>query len=259
MLRYRDDFEPDQGYYTISSIFISQAFLALLRVKTLSQSAYTVVGELGKVMGLDRIPEVKTLRERLTLFFQRTDIHQWAGKLSRDWMRDCAIPDGIFYINGNVAVYYGHQTNMPKRYVTRLKLCMSGSTDYWINDMKGQPYFVVNKVINESMIQTIKQNIIPRLDKDVPNQPTDEQLRENPFSHRYMFVFDRECYSPDFFYDLWQQRIAICTYRKNVDEQWEQSEFQTYQGNFPGGETMSLALAEREVELQSKGSEKKYW
>jgi hypothetical protein len=74
-----------------------------------------------------------------------------------------------------------------------------------------------------------------------------------------MLVFDRECYSPDFFYDLWQQRIAICTYKKNVDEQWDECEFKTYQGKLPGGETVNLELAERGVLLQSKGSKKKIW
>ena len=259
LLRYRDDFEPDQGYYSIASVFMSLAFLSLLRIKTLSQSTFAAVGELGKVIGLDRIPEVKTLRERIALFCQRADILQWAGKLSRDWMHNYVELAGVLYIDGHVVVYFGRHTKMPKRYVTRLKLCMSGSTDYWVNDMTGQPFFVVNKTINEGMIQTIKQDIIPRLDQDVPNQPTAEQLEENKFSHRYMLVFDRECYSPDFFYDLWQQRIAICTYKKNVDEQWDECEFKTYQGKLPGGETVNLELAERGVLLQSKGSKKKIW
>jgi hypothetical protein len=40
---------------------------------------------------------------------------------------------------------------------------MSGSTDYWVSDMTGQSFFVVNKTINEGMIQTIKHDIIPLL------------------------------------------------------------------------------------------------
>lgn len=259
LLRYREDFEPDHGYYSIVSVFMSLAFLALLRVKTLSQSTFTAVGELGKVMGLDRIPEVKTLRQRIALFCQRADIQQWAGKLSRDWMNDHPDLAGVFYIDGHVVVYFGHQTKMPKRYVARLKLCLSGSTDYWVNDVTGQPFFVVNKTINQGMIQTIKQDIIPRLDQDVPNQPTAEELQQDRHLHRYMLVFDRECYSPDFFYDLSQQRIAICTYKKNVNELWDEREFITHQGKLPGGELQQMELAERGVLLQNKGSEKKIW
>jgi hypothetical protein len=40
-------------------------------------------------------------------------------------------------------------TQMPKRFVSRLRLCMSGSTDYWVNDRLGEPFFVVHKTINE--------------------------------------------------------------------------------------------------------------
>jgi hypothetical protein len=53
-------------------------------------------------------------------------IKQWAGKLSKDWMDSFPELAGIFYIDGHVIVYFGHQTKMPKHYVTRLKLCMSG-------------------------------------------------------------------------------------------------------------------------------------
>jgi len=259
LLRYRDDFEPDQGYYSIASVFLSLAFLSLLRIKTLSQSTFIPTGELGRVIGLDRIPEVKILRERIALFCERTNVRQWSGKLSKDWMDDYPELAGIFYIDGHVVVYFGHQTKMPKRYVSRLKLCMSGSTDYWVNDMSGQPFFVVNKTINEGMIQTIKQDIIPRLDQDVPNQPDAVQLHENKYLHRYMLVFDRECYSPDFFYDLWQERIAICTYKKNVTQQWDDCEFNSYKGKLPGGEEQHIELAERGVLLQNVGSSKKIW
>jgi hypothetical protein len=259
LLRYRDDFEPDQGYYSIASVFLSLAFLSLLRIKTLSQSTFIPTGELGRVIGQDRIPEVKILRERIALFCERTNVQQWSGKLSRDWMNDYPELAGIFYIDGHVIVYFGHQTKMPKRYVSRLKLCMSGSTDYWVNDMTGQPFFVVNKTINESMIQTIKHDIIPRLDQDVPNQPDEEKLKENKYLHRYMLVFDRECYSPDFFYDLWQERIAISTYRKNVTQQWDDCEFNSYKGKLPGGQEQHIELAERGVLLQNAGSSKKIW
>jgi len=108
------------------------------------------------------------------------------------------------------------------------------------------------------MIEVIKQEIIPRLDKDVPGQPTHEMLTENIYLHRYMLVFDRECYSPDFFFELWQDRIAICTYNKNVKDKWPDEEF------FPvihehSGLKQEMELAERGVLLQNKGSDKKIW
>jgi len=79
---------------------------------------------------------------------------------------------------------------------------MSGSTDYWINDNTGQPFFVVNELIAGGFIEKIKLEIIPRLNEDVPRQPSKEALEQNPLLSKYMLVFDREGYSPEFFYDI---------------------------------------------------------
>jgi hypothetical protein len=260
LLKYEKDFYPDQGYYSISSIFMSLAFLALLRVRTLAQSSQIPAGEIGKAMGLDRIPEVKTLRERIALFCTKCDIEQWTYKLSKDWLADFPDLAGVLYIDGHVNIYYGHKTQMPKRYVSRLRLCMSGSTDYWVNDHLGQPFFVVNKVINSSILQTIKEDIIPCIDKDIPHQPTINELSDNPYMCRYMLVFDRECYSPDFFYDIWyEQRIAICTYNKNVKDTWPIEEFSVLTGQLPTGEQQEMELAERGILLKNTGSKKAIW
>ena len=259
LLKYEDDFYPDTGYYSVSSVFISLAYLALLRIKTLAQSSSIPSGELGKAMGLDRIPEVKTLRERIALFCQKADIDNWGRKLSKDWLESHPALSGILYIDGHVNIYYGQKTNMPKRYVSRLRLCMSGSTDYWVNDSLGQPFFVVNKALNSSMIKVIKHDIIPRLDRDIPDQPSNEELEAEPKLHRFMLVFDRECYSPDFFHDLWKERIAICTYNKNVKDKWPDEEFTSYTEMDQKGEKQQMELAERGVLLQNKGSNKKIW
>jgi len=74
---------------------------------------------------------------------------------------------------------------------------MRATTDYWVNDRLGQPFFSINKHINGSMIETIKQDIIPRLMEDVPNQPTEQMLLQDKLLHRFMIVYDRECYSSD--------------------------------------------------------------
>ena len=260
LLKYEKDFYPDQGYYSITSVFITLALLVLLRVKTLAQSSQIPAGELGKVIGLDRILEVKTLRERISLFCTKCDIDSWGEKLSRDWLDDYPDLSGVLYIDGHVKIYYGNKTEMPKRFVSRLRLCMSGSTDYWVNDHLGQPFFVINKAINTGMTKTIKEDIIPRLNKDIPNQPTQEELTNNPKSNRYMLVFDRECSSPKFFYELWNEyRIAICTYNKNVKDEWSDEEFSIHRGKLSTGEEQEIELAERGVLLQNKGSDKKIW
>jgi hypothetical protein len=259
LLKYQSDFEHVSGYYSSNSIFIALAFLALLRVKTLSQVADIPSGELGKAIGLDRIPEVKTLRERIANFCKATDVELWSRNLSQDWMGQYPELSGVLYIDGHVKIYHGQETNLPKRFVSRLRLCMSGTTDYWVNDKMGQPFFVINKAISEGLIATIYDEVLPRLEHDIPNQPTANELASDAHLHKYMLVVDREGYSPDFFYDLWQQRVAICTYNKNVKDQWPSDEFTTHTGSLTSDAEQTIELAERCVLLQNKTSDKKIW
>jgi len=61
------DFKLEGVYYSEEMIFICLAFLSLLSVKNINQANTIPCGELGRAMGLDRIPEVKTLRERVAI------------------------------------------------------------------------------------------------------------------------------------------------------------------------------------------------
>jgi len=67
-----------------------------------------------------------------------------------------------------------------------------------------------------------------------------------------MLVFDREGYSIEFFEYLTEQRIAFCTYRKNVKEDWGEEEFADYEVITPDGETQIIQLAERQTILFGK-------
>lgn len=202
LLNHSKDFKLEKVYYSEEMIFICLAFLSLLRVKNINRANNIPCGELGRVMGLDRIPEVKTLRERIARFTVKGNVEEWSKKLSQGWMSANAGLAGVLYIDGHVNIYYGHATAMPKRFTSRLRLCMSGSTDYWVNDKTGQPFFVVSEAINSGMIEQIKTTLLPRLEIEVPNQPSKEKLLQNPRLHKLMIVCDRECYSVDFFHYL---------------------------------------------------------
>ena len=246
ILRGISRFDLLKVYYTTTQLFLSLAFMVMLRVKQLEQSKLISCGELGRCLGMDRTPCVQTLRERLRDFTAVSNVKEWSLDLSRYWMQDDNI-DGVLYVDGHVNIYYGKSVGMPKRYVSRMRLCLSGSTDYWVNGAIGQPYFVVHKTANEGLIKAIRNDIIPELDKSVPNQPTAEKLAANPLLHRYMLVFDREGYSVPFFIELQKQRIAFCTYRKYVKDKWDKGEFKEYEVKESSGETVRMRLAERKV------------
>jgi len=257
LLTHSKDFKLNKVYYSEEIIFLCLAFLSLLRVKNLNQSNSIPCGELGRVLGLDRIPEVKTLRSRIARFTTKGDVEEWSKKLSLGWMSANTGLAGVLYIDGHINIYYGHTTDMPKRFTSRLRLCMSGSTDYYVNDKTGQPFFVVSEAINSGMIEQIKTSILPRLEKEVPDQPTADELLQNPKLHKFMIVCDRECYSVDFFHYLWGKRVAVCTYNKNVKDKWPKEDFIEYEtieeeeGEKGDGTTEKLKLSEREITLKN--------
>jgi len=48
-----------------------------------------------------------------------------------------------FYIDGHVRVYHGYGANLTKKYVSREKLCLSGTSEFWLNNELGLPYLVM--------------------------------------------------------------------------------------------------------------------
>ena len=151
-------------------------------------------------MGLDHIPEVRTLRQKLALLADDTErTARWASALARDWMAHDVQAPGVLLINGHTRVYHGALTKLPRRYIKRERLCLRATTDYWFNALDGQPFFCVIKPINPGLQQTLETNIIPRLLSDMPGQPSAGELEADPHRHRFTVIFDHEGYSPDLF------------------------------------------------------------
>jgi len=239
-------FKPLNGYYTTLQILILLAYMALCRIKTAEQLQYRSPGELGKLLGLDRIPEVRCLRKKLAQLSKDEAPDKWAALLSRDWMEQSPELAGNLYIDGHVRVYHGTQTKLPRRFVSRQRLCLRGTTDYWVNDALGQPYFVVERSVDQGILEALRHDIVPRLLQDVPGQPSDKELEENRHLYRFTIIFDREGYSPEFFRDMWQQhRIACITYHKYPRDDWPQDWFFETEVAMPSGERLTMKLAER--------------
>jgi len=49
---------------------------------------------------------------------------------------------GFLYLDGHVRVYHGKHA-LPKAHVARMRISMPATSDYWVNDLTGDPLFVV--------------------------------------------------------------------------------------------------------------------
>jgi hypothetical protein len=61
-------------------------------------------GEWGKLLGLDRVPEVRTLRNKLHLLARDERPEQWSAELCKRWMEAAPEQSGTLYIDGHVRV-----------------------------------------------------------------------------------------------------------------------------------------------------------
>lgn len=240
---------PRQGgfFYRLTQVFTLLALMALLRVKTVEALRRDCPGEFGRLLGLDRIPEVRCLRGRLeTVAANPAAVGAWATALSKAWL--AADPDlaGTLYIDGHVRVYYGRQTELPRRYVASHRLCLRGVTDYWVNDCAGKPFFYIDRPVDDGLLGVLRTEIVPRLLRDVPRQPAAAELQADPWLPRFRLIFDRAGCSFRFMAEMWRtHRIACLTYLKNPDADWPESEFRSVTTRTADGQTIDMELAER--------------
>jgi len=242
-----------KGFYGIDSIFLLLALMALARIASLEQLRYVAPGEWGNLLGLDRIPEVRTLRSKLAILSREAGrAARWQAALAREWIAGVSGGDLLFYADGHVRVYHGDLTPLPRHYVARERLCLRATTDYWINAMDGQPFFYINQEVDPGLQATLREKLVPFLEEQVPISPElKARLDANPRQHRFTLVFDREGYSPELFADMQAKRIAVLSYRKYQGEDWPVEEFGERCVELVGKETVALQLAERGTRLSN--------
>jgi len=218
---------PLKFYYSLESIVLTLAFMALLRIKNPEQLKQCKPGELGRIIGLDRVPEVKCLRRKIDLLTRQQQATHLNTILVDSWYSGDSSQDAEFlYIDGHVRIYYGGKANLPVKYVSRQKLCLSATTEYWVNDARGLPVMMVMGELTEKLQTVIEHQIIPELQKTNLLSLQPKQGDNTPVC---TFVFDREAYEPAFFRRLWETyQIAIITYRKNVKDKWSEECFKSF-------------------------------
>lgn len=261
LLRHSERFfHLPKGYYKRVNIFLLLGMMSLNRVNSIEQLRRHAPGEWGKVLGLDRCPCVKTLRKKIKrITSSEESVKGWASALSKDWIEAESLKETaggtLYYVDGHLRVYHGSQTKLPRHYVARQRLCLRATNDYWVSQGDGQPVFKVNTAVDPGMLTVLEEQIVPQLLEDIPNQPSEEQLKANPYLSRFRLAFDREGYSPGFFKRMWEKRIACQTYRKGSYAPWPEEEFVTTQVRLKTGQVVEWKLAERGVKIGSKKKE----
>ncbi len=206
------------GFYGLSSILLSMVFLCLVREPRAEGMTRISPAEFGRLLGLDRSPEVKTLRRKLRELEKLQLGSQLLTRLAKHHVETEPESIGYLYVDGHVRVYAGKR-DLQKNHVTRTRIAAPATLETWVNDYRGDPVFVVTSKISASLVSEIR-SLLP-------------QLRSVLGEKKSTIVFDRGGWSPELFKELIEAGFDFLTYRKGKYELPEPSTFatQTYVEN----------------------------
>jgi len=187
------------AFYGLRTSLLTLLLMALWRIKRPEGLKERSPQELGRVLGLDRAPEVKTLRRKLARLAAAGRAAQFGQLLAQQRVAARGQSLGFLYVDGHVRVYHG-QHRLPKTHVARMRLSLPATTDYWVNDTAGDPLFVVTAEANAGMVHMLPGIL--------------EQVRALIGQRRLTVVFDRGGFSPKLFKQIIDAGLDLLTYRK---------------------------------------------
>lgn len=188
------------AFYGLRTTLLTLLLMALLRIKRPEHLKEKDPAAFGRLLGLDRAPEVKTLRRRLTRLAAQRCAEQLGADLARVRVDQRGHLMGFLYVDGHVRAYHGQRAISTNAYVARRHLAMPASTDYWVNDSSGDPLLVITGEVDAALTKAM-----PRLLREV---------RDVVGERRVTIVFDRGGWSPQLFAAMINDGFDVLTYRK---------------------------------------------
>jgi len=192
--------EIGPAFYGLRTTLLTLLLMALLRIKRPEQLKEKDPAAFGRLLGLDRAPEVKTLRRRLSRLAAHHCAEQFGAELARVRVDRRGHLMGFLYVDGHVRAYHGQREISSNAYVTRRHLAMPATTDYWVNDRSGDPLLVITGEVDAALTKAM-----PRLLR---------QVREVVGERQVTIVFDRGGWSPKLFAAMIKDGFDVLTYRK---------------------------------------------
>jgi len=205
----------------LRTTFLVLLFMALWRIKRPENLKETDPASLGFVLGLDRAPEVKTIRRKLTRLAARHKAEELGQDLARIRVEQRTAVMGFLYVDGHVRAYHG-KCDIPKAHVARIRIAMPAASDYWVNDAAGDPLFVITAEANEGLAKMLP--------------PVLSQIRTLLPARRVTIVFDRGGWKLELFKQIVHElKFDILTYRKGSSPQIDPGLFSLHETIIDGG------------------------
>jgi hypothetical protein len=223
------------GFYGLTAMLLTLVFLALAGEPRAEGATRVPPAALGRVLGLDRAPEVKTIRRKLAELAAAGKAADLIMALAR--RHAAARPDalGFLYVDGHARVYYGTR-QVQKTHVARLKFPAPATMETWVTSQDGDPVFMVTAEPSDSLAGELRR-LLPAL-RQVAGE-----------DRRVTVCFDRGGWSPALFADITGAGFDLLTWRKGPAPDLPADAFTTVTCADDRGRAHEYELADTTVEL----------
>jgi transposase-like protein len=223
------------GFYGLTAALLTLVFLALAGEPRAEGATRVPPAALGRVLGLDRAPEVKTIRRKLGELAAAGKAADLIMALAR--RHAAARPDtlGFLHIDGHARVYYGTRA-VQKTHVARLKFPAPATMETWVTGQDGDPVFMVVAEPSDSLAGELRR-LLPDL-RAIVGQ-----------GRRVTVCFDRGGWSPALFADITGAGFDLLTWRKGPAPDVSAGEFTTITCTDDRGREHACDLAGTSVAL----------
>src|SRR5665647_3114987 len=224
-----------KGFYGLRAVLLMGVFLALLREPRAEAATRIRPSDLGRLLGLDRALEVKTLRRKLSELAAcgRGALLQAALGRHHATTRPDAV--GFLYLDGHVRVYTGTR-ELPKTHIARMRIAGPATEETWVAGADGDPVMVITAAPSKSLAAELAR-LLPDLRAIIgPDRAC-------------TVVFDRGGYSPAVFMQIAAAGFDVLTYFKGAWARSASEAFTTVDYESPDGTAHTYDLAERLIDL----------
>ena len=194
--------EFPNGFYSLDTMLCESVFRALLGEARAEGATRIDPPALGRVLGLDRAPEVKTIRRKITYLAAAGRAGDWIAAMAARHVADRPEQAAVLYVDGHVRAYQGTR-RIAKTHVPRLKFPAPATVETWVADAAGDPLLVVMAQPGASLAGELRR-LIPELRAMVGD------------NRRVLVGFDRGGWSPTLFADLHAAGFDTLTWRKGA-------------------------------------------
>ena len=219
------------AFYGLRTSILALLLMALLRIKRPEALKERCPIDLGRILGLDRAPEVKTLRRKLSRLAAVGRATDFGRALAKRRAASHGSALGFLYVDGHVRVYHGKH-RLPKTHDARTRIAMPATSDYWVGDECGDPLFVITAEANAGMVKMLPIVL--------------GEVRKLAGDRRITIVFDRGGFSPKLFGKIIADGFDVLTYRKGHWKKLARRRFQECRVTVDGAD-VSYHLADHEV------------